>query len=80
MAVIELVKYSCKETIEVLRVLLALALRGQLRGLALAYRDENGREETVYTGAYKSNPTLAMGASLRMSMEMERFKQSSFAP
>jgi hypothetical protein len=70
MTVLQLVKYSARDTIEALRVLLAMALRGELRGLALCYRRADGTEESVFTGAYKSNPASAINASLRLSVTL----------
>lgn len=70
MTVVHLVKYSARETIEVLRTLLAMAIRGELRGLALSYRTSSGAEETIFTGAYKANPEAAMHASLRLSVRL----------
>lgn len=72
MAVLELVKYNARETINVLRALLAMAIRGELRGLAICYRRPDGSEESLYTGAYKANPSLASSASLRMSLAIMR--------
>jgi hypothetical protein len=68
-AVIELVKYSNRDTISALRVLLAMAEKGQVRGLALCYRDDGGHEPTLFTGIYRE-PGAAAGASLRMSMTL----------
>lgn len=70
MTVLQLVKYSARDTIEALRVLLAMALRGELRGLALCYRKADGTEESVFTGAYKANPASAINASLRLSVSL----------
>lgn len=68
--VLRLVEYKCKETVSILKVLLSLALQGRLRGLVILYRTDDGRERTVCTGAYKSSPMKAAGASLRMSLQM----------
>lgn len=53
----------------ILKVLLALALRGRLRGLAICYRTEDCEEHTAFTGAYKTHGTAA-AASLRMSVAL----------
>lgn len=60
MAVIELVKYSGRDTIAALRVLLAKAQAGELRGLAVCFRTAEGEEETLFTGAYKARPQEAL--------------------
>lgn len=72
MAVVRLIKYSARETIETLRTLLAMAIRGELRGLAIAYRKADGSEHAIYTGAYRANPALAANASLRVSVTLMR--------
>lgn len=69
-AVLKLVEYVSKDTISILKVLLGMALRGELRGLVVCYRTPNGMEQTVFTGAYKSNPGKAAAASLKMSMKL----------
>jgi hypothetical protein len=56
--VLKLVVYSCRETISILKVLLAMALRGKLRGIVVCYRTDDGEENTVFTGIYKHNPEL----------------------
>lgn len=68
MAVLKLVEYACRDTLSILKVLTALALKGRLRGLVVCYRTDEGVEDTVFTGIYKAHPERAMGASLKMSM------------
>jgi hypothetical protein len=68
-AVLELVKYTNKDTVAVLRVLLSKAVKGEIRGVAICYRDSEGLEEALFTGAFKQ-PGAAAGASLRMSMAL----------
>ena len=70
MAVLHLVKYNARETIEVLRTLLAMAIRGEIRGVALSFRKADGTEDSVFTGSYKTNPGNAMHASLRLSLSL----------
>lgn len=72
MKVLRLLEYKCRETVSILRVLLALAIEGRLRGLIVCYRTDTGREKTVFTGAYKANPNKAIGAIMSTSMEMLR--------
>jgi hypothetical protein len=69
MNVLRLVRYSCKETVSILKVLLSLALQGKLRGLMVCYRTEDGTEDTVFTGLYKDHPSAAASACLRVSMQ-----------
>lgn len=68
MAVFELVKYTCRDTVAVLKVLLSMAIKGELRGLALCYRMQDGREETVFTGLYKAHPASAENAAKRLNL------------
>lgn len=53
----------CKETIAVLRFLLAMARSGELRGLVLCYWGAQGRREVLLTGTYRAQPELALGAA-----------------
>lgn len=68
--VIKLAQYTARDTIDLLRTLLAMAIRGELRGVALCYRRADGTEDSVFTGLYKSNPASAMNASMKMSIAM----------
>ena len=77
MSVIYLVKYINKETISVLKVLLTMAVKGELRGLALCYRTAEGAEKTVFTGHYKDNPANALNGAMRLSMAMNQFQDSA---
>ena len=72
--VLKLVEYSCRDTISVLKVLLSLALKGKLRGLLVCYRDEDGREDTVFTGVYKDSEPAKLNASLRISLDQMRVR------
>lgn len=70
MAVLKIVEYLSKDTIATLRVLLSMALKGELRGLAICYRTDKGVEETVFTGIYKAHPADAATAGMRLSMSL----------
>lgn len=72
MKVLRLVEYVCKDTVSILKVLLSMAIKGQLRGLIVLYRTEDGQEETVYTGAYKANSRLGASSALGLSMDLMR--------
>lgn len=72
--VLKLAEYSCKDTISILKVLLAMALKGKLRGLVVCYRDDEGREDTIFTGAYKANPSSMLNASLKVSITQLRMR------
>lgn len=70
MAILQLVKFKCAETIGVLRALSAMALRGAMRGVVLCYMDDQGEEHTMFTGVYRHSPNKAAGASLRMGLTL----------
>jgi hypothetical protein len=70
--VLRLLEYRCRDTVAILRVLLAMAIEGRLRGLIVCYRTADGEERTVFTGAYKAHPQRALGAILSSSVEMAR--------
>jgi hypothetical protein len=70
MSVLRLVEYRCRETVTILKALLALALAGKLRGLMVCYKADDGTEESVLTGIYKVNADRAASSSLRMSIRL----------
>lgn len=70
MAVLSLVMHRARDTISVLRALLELAVKGQLRGVAICYRDSEGQEDVAFTGIYRANPVYAAHAGMRLSMEL----------
>lgn len=70
MTCLSLVEYKCREAVAVLKMLLSMALQGKIRGLVICYRDGEGEEHTVYTGAYKASPGKAAGATLRASLAL----------
>jgi hypothetical protein len=71
-AVLSLVKHTARDTIDVLRALLALALTGRLRGVAICYRDSEGHEEIALTGIYKASPVYAVHAGVKLKTECAR--------
>jgi hypothetical protein len=70
MCVLKLVEYRCRETVTILKALLALALAGKLRGLMVCYRTADGAEDSVLTGVYKVNADRAASSSLRLSIRL----------
>lgn len=70
--VLKLVEYSCRDTISVIKSLLALAIKGKLRGLIVHYKTDEGEEDTVFTGLYKLDSSNAIGAILKTSMMQMR--------
>lgn len=59
-------KKSTRDTVSVLRVLLAMALRGTLGNVAVIYEKDGEDEEVVTTGAYR-DPQRLTKAALRAS-------------
>jgi hypothetical protein len=57
-----------KETLAVLRALLARAERGDLIGIACCFREPGGSDRCVSTGPYKANPALGVNAAFRMGL------------
>lgn len=72
MAVLQLVKFKCLESVRVLKALLSIAIQGGTRGLVVCYMDSEGEEHTMFTGVYKHSPNKAAGASLRMGLTLMR--------
>lgn len=64
--VIHLVDYSNQETQEMLGTLLALSMRGDPVGLALAMRRKSGEDDFLFTGVYR-RPAEAVNAAIRMA-------------
>jgi hypothetical protein len=64
--VLSLVKHTARDTISVLRALLELALAGNLRGVAICYRDSEGNEGVALTGIYRAHPEYAVNAGARL--------------
>jgi hypothetical protein len=42
------------------------SLSGNVRGLALSMRKGDGRDEVLFTGAYRATPQSALGAAAHM--------------
>lgn len=70
MAVLSLVKYVNRDTVEALECLLALAKQGELGGTAIYYRETGGHEDAIFTGIYRRNSAEALKASMLMSRHL----------
>jgi hypothetical protein len=57
------------ETVSILRALTARALRGEVLGVALCFRSEDGAERFVVTGPY-NKPAEAVNAAVRMQLRL----------
>ncbi len=65
--VVQLVEYSNRDTVAMLRALEARAVRGEVIGLALCFRALGGAEQCVFTGPYR-HPAEAVNAAVRMKL------------
>lgn len=66
---LKLVKFPvCAETVAVLRVLLKLALSGELRGLALCYRKRTGGDGVILAGLFRECPESSIVAAKRIQV------------
>lgn len=75
MAVLSLVKHASKDIVEALESLLELARKGELRGLAIYYRETGGHEDAVFTGIYRTNVAEAVKAAMLMSVYLTRHEE-----
>jgi hypothetical protein len=74
MKVTSMTQYRSREAVTVLRHLLARAERGEIVGLALCAKPELGPEEIVFAGIYRTNPSSAVNASMRMSWRLTQLQ------
>lgn len=58
----------CTETVAVLRTLLKLAMRGELRGIALCYRRRTGDDEVILAGLFRAHPASSLVAAKRIQV------------
>lgn len=63
---IKLAEYANRETISILKSLLARAMRGEVIGIALCFKTKAGEDLVVFSGAYKSRPADAANAAMRL--------------
>jgi hypothetical protein len=71
---------SATETSTVLKVLAGMAAKGEIKGLALCYRDRNGADHTVLAGAYKAQPAEAVNAAMRLSWKLTQAQDEAHGP
>lgn len=79
MVVIKLVDHVNKETVAVLRCMLDAALKGELAGIAACAKFKGGHERAFFTGAYRSRPSEAAAAAMRLSMKLTQALDSTLA-
>jgi hypothetical protein len=75
-AVLTLVPKPIRDTVLILKALLARALAGDIVGVAICFRDRHGEEHSVFTGPY-DDPRVAASAALKMSMQMTLLQEHS---
>ena len=73
MHVVEMREFRGRDTLKALSHLMAMAIRGELEGLAVCARDAGGKEHIAFTGAYK-DPAKALNASVRMSVRLTQLQ------
>lgn len=54
---------ACRQTIALLRHLLGLAVRGQLRGVVICYWVQGAGNQVALTGIFDADPERALGAA-----------------
>lgn len=72
MALLSLVKYFDRGTVATLKVLLSMALKGELRGVLVFYRTPAGNEEVVATGIYEAHPEYTSSAAMRLMAQSQQ--------
>ena len=73
-AVLKLVLNDNSETVAIFEHMTELARQGKVKGSAVCFRDENGKEHAIFTGVYRTHPDKAAGAALRMSMMVAQLR------
>lgn len=68
--VIPIRRRACKETVEALAYMLALAERGELQALAICSKTTAGDELIAFTGNYRRDPSKGLAAAMRMSIRL----------
>lgn len=68
--VLRLVRRSNRDTVLVLKALLADAMASEFGDLALCYRDRHGIDRWVFTGVFEVRPAEAVNAAARMKWRL----------
>jgi hypothetical protein len=71
---INLAEFANKETISILKSLLARAIKGEIVGIALCFRTKQGDENVVFSGTYKTHPAEAVNAAMRLSWKLTQMQ------
>lgn len=70
MGITNLTEYRHRQELAVLRHLTARVLRGEIRGIAICVRDADHVEEVSVLGDYRQNPSLGVGAAMKLSWRL----------
>lgn len=73
-AVLRLVEHPNLETIAVLEELLAMARKGEIKGMAVCYTTRTGEEKPRYTGLYRNRPSVALHSVMRLSWDLTQIQ------
>lgn len=66
-SVLRLVEFSNRETVAICSAIHARSVRGEVRGVALYFRDDRGEDHCVFTGPFEANLAEAASAASRMA-------------
>jgi hypothetical protein len=56
----------CKDTVAVAKWIVQRSLSGDVRGVAVCLKMDDGTDKAVFTGAYRSRPLSALSAAAHM--------------
>jgi hypothetical protein len=78
--VVHIVEYSNRDTVSLLKCLLDDALRGEIAGLALCFKDRDGQERAAFSGTYRGRPSEAASAAMRLSWRLTQLSDPTWPP
>jgi hypothetical protein len=77
-SVVQISARGDRDTVALLRVLLADALSGDVAGVAVCFKTRRGEERSGFSGVYKRYPAEAVNAAMRLSWRLTREQDSCF--
>ena len=63
---------NCRDLLNAWSAMRARIVKGEIHGLAMCVKDENGVETVLFAGDYRDEPGAALRASLSMSWELTK--------
>jgi hypothetical protein len=75
--VVSLAQYRGREVIDTLRHFLRLAEGGDLKGVCVCGLDGSGAEQIAVAGNYRTEPTRAVAAGMRMSWRLTQLQDEA---